>query len=360
MDLNNITKNAYDVLYKKILGALGIDNLQEEGYNLSEAGFLRLVDLNNSNVAISNNNLYYLCNDTPSMNASYVPSGDLISSYSIFLNSLVPIKSNQNSTQVPSITEAMGAVSFLTGARNISSSTIYNMPVNTNPPIGSNRYLPYYKLIGLKELMPIWENNQEQKIFPYTINVLEAIQNAGLTSLEEQCQLELISNEMKASQGASTKPLVFSVYSIEAKFSGLGNLQVRPINWFFPSFFRNKQYTLRSNAPNFFEENGSLETVVTSLLLGYNLDVKIVLSEESFTNFSNTVRTINKETNASLSVDRLKFNISGSNKDTQIKKVVGENTVHLTPVAIHLPNLLGVITKKTKPFINGTGTFFDS
>ncbi len=365
MSFENVSTNSYDILYQKILEMLGIVNLTQEGYNLSEVGFLQFSDLANANEAVSNENLYYLCNNTPLLSSSYVPNGDLITSYALFLNNLSPASKQSKTNGVISISEAKNVVSFLTGARNRSVKNNYNMPVNSIPISGKDSYLPYYKLMGLKEALPIWEENQNQSKYPYNISVLGVLENGNKVdggielAIEDYSKLKLSSPVLtKKTENSNDESLEFSVYEIHAKFSGLGNFKVAPVNWFFPSFFKNKAYSLLPNSPDFFGINGSLSAVVTSLLLGYNLEVKIMLTEESFKNFSDVISKISKSTKASISVGKLNFDISGVDKNTRIEKVKEQNTMYLTPIDIHLPNLLGVISKSTQDYIQGNQPFY--
>lgn len=86
----SILTQTYDALYTTILKALNLDKLNPQEFLFSENGFLSGVDIMNTNQAISNNNIYRIGNAIPADSISYAPAGDLITSYALFLDNLIP------------------------------------------------------------------------------------------------------------------------------------------------------------------------------------------------------------------------------------------------------------------------------
>ncbi|WP_375578689.1 hypothetical protein ABWH96_16910 [Marivirga tractuosa] len=203
-----------DKLYEGILEYLKLEDGKMAEYAFAQSGFLLSVNLFSNQKPIVNQEVFDIGNSIPEDNLSYIPSGDFITSYSLFLNHLVPShlssdkkdnyqkavlakiaaekafaerenpiqsglrkqKSNVNpesendlkqnylekikqaesvvhnllkqhqpiqrrsiplnkaiGSQVPTLSQAMAEVSFITGARKIEGPNLYNMEVNSAP-----------------------------------------------------------------------------------------------------------------------------------------------------------------------------------------------------------------------------------
>ncbi len=420
-----LTDQTYDVLYEELLEAVGIEELDMVKYSLSQVGFLRPTDLVNKQVAISNNNLFYLCNSLPAVSSSYIPSGDLINSYALFLDYLVPkamsndqmvqqtalihkkneienqihriipkknsesknmniasllekIKAHENniaqiiksgSTVIsnivnpdPSLTTARASVSFLTGARKIDGKNSYNMPVNTNPPEPLDSYSPGYEIMGLNAIWSRWKKNKNSNHYPHIIT----ISNTKTSKKKKKAHILPVST-LKVTYGSgttgrslNTTEKDYEINEIRAAFSGLGNFLVKPVNWLYPSFFKSTSYTLLPEAPGFFQKGGALEAITFSLLLGYNLNISIRMEKKTYENLNNLIGTSGKTSDLKITISKFQFTVTGSRKDTTLKVINETQTIQLSPMNAGLPNLLGVISKKTTPFIQGTESWDDS
>ena len=426
MEIKTLSDRCYDNLYMELLKATRINKLDASKYNLAEVGFLRTVDIINKNKDISNNNLYYLCNNIPAVSTSYIPSGDLINSYSLFLNHLIPtniskenkvahamlssqkieiekqitnlvkevrrkgdtkkfdankkytdtihgllksmrkhearigqivntkMKTNQhvNSKNPNSLLyEALAAVSFLTGARKINGENIFNMPVNTDPQLVNHSYSPRYKIIGLSEVLPKWQEKSSRGEYTYKIKVTTSSKAKNTDKEISKLKIFRFDEPNNKKKKTNLDSEEFNLYEVDMSFSGLGVFPVSPVNWFEPTFFKQKEFSLLPNSPNFFGHKGSLEAIPISLLLGFNLDLQIKISSKEFKNFNKTIDNLKSASNLGLSVGRYEFIVSGSKKNTNVKKNSESGTIHLSLANSNLPNLLGVISKKVMPYI---------
>lgn len=421
----NSSEKLLEKLYSGILGYLKLEDIDMDAYAFAQSGFLLNVNLFNNQQPIVNKEVFEVGNSIPENSLSYIPNGDFITSYSLFLNHLMPsgllpevekryqelalkkiawekafvecnktalsrstdLKSNgsnsrRNDTngenllqkiieseieinkllqthdsklkrstssniakasQLPILSQAMAEVSFITGARKIEGLNSYNMEVNSNPPKKIGSYAPRFETNIPADLYQKWVYNAENNIFPYEICV---------SSQESIC---IIQNNSESSQQfrkvTKGKQLTMEPYQIKAKFSGLEKVDLGPVNWFHPEFFIQKGYQLIPDSPKYFGSDGFLENIPSSIIIAYNVQIKIEFTEEGFNAFDLALtQTKNKGAHA-LSLGSLSIIPSGKQKNFNITKNHETNSVKLDTKLLKSANLIGVYSRNASNYI---------
>lgn len=397
----------YDILFQSILNSLKIGKLNRNVFNVSQIGFLRTIDIVNKIPAIRNQELERVCNSICDWVTAYVPNGDLVNSYALFLNYLNPnttevvadsikknnfhkrqlenklmqlIKQHRNEIEnnrskgfinkdnsnafwksinrllqelketettytesagqgFISVEQAKREVSFLTGARKIDGSNDYNMICSENSPL-DKMYLPAYKILAFDDEFKKWKENKRESNYVHEINLT----NNSITPIKK-IRLSLYGYGIKESNKLHVHVLQHT--RICAKFSGLGNFKVEPVNWFHSDFFKDKNFNLDIDAPDFFSKGSALHSTPISLLLGFNIKIEIHLNSDSFKNLNNAISRKGSLNKKVLSIGNNEFCFSGKGKNVIITKNLSEEVIIIEPFSSGLPSLLGVISEKT-------------
>ncbi|ARV05241.1 hypothetical protein BTO04_00390 [Polaribacter sp. SA4-10] len=420
-----------DQLYSGIIDFLKLEDVNMDAYDLAQSGFLMNVNLLNDQKPIVNQEIFDIGNSLPEDNLSYIPNGDLITSYSLFLNNLIPTDlpsdvkesyqkavlekvasekafielknissdksifkkpgssssrsndfkvQNQNlvqnieqwenavynvlknykpivkrsafsslaqSIQLPTLSEAMSEVSFITGARNIEHLNSYNMKVNSDPPKKDCTYSAKFGANVPAGLYDEWIYNANNNIFPCVIKA----------SSEEPMYINYDTSESSQSFRRKTKGerITMETYQIEAKFSGLDKADLYPIEWFHPEFFLQNGYELISSSPKYFGVDGILENIPTSIILAYNVQIKIEFTKGGFDTFNDALAKTKKKEGFELSLGSIGIFPQGKQQNFNITPVPKTNTIVLDTQQLKTPNLVGVYSRKVSNYIENSG-----
>lgn len=410
-----------DKLYKGILDYLKLEDGNMAAYAFAQSGFLLSINLFSHQQPIVNQEVFEIGNSIPENNLSYIPNGDFITSYSLFLNHLVPshlppdekenykraalakieaekafaerenttpirmrsqkFKGNPESgkdlnqnflqkikqaenvvhkllkkhqpiqrrsttfnkaklSQVPTLSQAMAEVSFITGARKIDGLNLYNMEVNSDPPKKIGSYAPRFEADVPKDLYQKWAYNEKNNIFPYEI----------LASSQDPLYINDNSSP-SFRKGAKSHHFSMGTYQIQAKFSGLEKVDLHPVNWFYPEFFIQNGYHLMETSPDYFGNNGILENIPSSIVLAFNVKMEIGFTKDGFDAFDNALaRTKNKE-GQKLSLGPIDIVPQGKQQNFNISQIHEANAIVLDTQQIKSANLVGVYSRKVSNYI---------
>jgi len=257
--------------------------------------------------------------------------------------SLLPSQRSLNTAHIPTLSEAMAEVSFLTGARKIDGLNKYNMEVNSDPPKPIGSYAPNFKMDMPPDLFTKWQSNVINDVLACEINVTS------------QDPLIIIDNYSSTIQSLSTNKegpqTHMGTYHIDAKFSGLKQIKLYPINWFHPEFFIHDGYELMSSAPTYFGANGILENIPTSLIIAYNVQMKIAFTPEGFNSFNNALDNAINIKSQALSLGPIKIIPHGDLKNFNITKHIETNTISLEPQDVKATSLVGIYSRRVSNYI---------
>ncbi|WP_020537868.1 hypothetical protein [Lewinella cohaerens] len=418
------------------------DNLEFDAikFGISFSGFYLTTDLTNSNEAIINEAIFNIGNNLPRWSSSYAPAGDLINSYAIFLDNLVPtdmpsfqkatyrelrdtklelqnklmdllsknkpgtrslspavskliaqleqaeetaktilrsvtsikpivdvlnslLPTSKSTQATPSLIEALGMVSFITGARVLTEKNIYNMPVNTYPPSSSNSYSPKYVIEGFDAVFTKWKDIATKGLFPITIQATDATADESwglgaftpMATLQDALLLVNLDDTGSRSLSEPEEEIPAGHYTATAKFSGLGAFPIKPGIWFEEAFFEQTQYELLSGAPNFFADDGSLALIPTKVILAYNFTLEIGLTKAKYDSLKNKVTSRSPDAALGLVLGSANLILSGPQKNVNINFLNETSAaIEISPLNNNVPNLLGVVSQKSKNIISFT------
>lgn len=400
MDIEQSISKFFD----EIILLLAPPNMDFTNYVLSFSGFISLTNVLDENELVRNNTIFNLGNNLPALSASYTPKGDLITSYSIFLDYLVPNTFNENQknihtnyikqkhffesqivnstkpsftknfqspnlavnanvqfTTIDNLLQELGnieskiqelhnngsnfkssrmesnqdigyfraAVSFITGARNLTDPNIYNMAV-----LPIDNYKPKYIVPYNAQLLTNWKNDAVKYNFPYIINT-----QLSYDSLDNNLK-KILPNE---SQNIGSK--IFS------NFSGLKMISISPGEWFEPAFFKSQGYSLQNGAPDFFGNEEIIGAIPQFIIIGYNMVLKIFFTAEDASAVKNALDDGHQNNRIGDIVKKSTINLNEALIPNIISYYHETNSIEISLTG---PILVGVISKKTKSFITSS------
>jgi hypothetical protein len=449
---SSITSEQIWAEFYKQIADIAVPGLDKSKQVISMVGTTLNADVVNADPEVSNGNIYNIGNCLPANSPSYAPAGDLITSYSLFLDNIdlggdpnpalkakinaaaQSVTENQNNfTKVQqdaykqfvtyktdinpeykgsfdewananypvypaaksslngaiadydtlmvqahgagytTIQAAKAAVSPITGARNITQSNAYNMPVKVGSivPEGSQKALPGQEVTppkdklkstyrpafgiggGLAKEFSAWQTASVNNKFGVSIQLTGNKANAKYSDFgwSEKVKASYrswfsVKVDQKASYSAVGEDWDKSSFDCEISFNGLKSFPINAdANWFESGLIQNFKEKLLPTSPQFFGENGSLSLIPSSVILGYGLKVKIVLENEQY----HSLKTAFQQS-AEISVGVGCFNFSGSESSHNYKSKFSyddnSNTIIIEPTPSDIPFLMGVVSNK--------------
>ncbi|WP_375578688.1 hypothetical protein ABWH96_16905 [Marivirga tractuosa] len=206
-------------------------------------------------------------------------------------------------------------------------------------------YAPRFEADVPADLYQKWTYNENNNIFPYEIQA----------SSHEPLYIN-DNNSQSFRKGATSPHFSMGTYQIQAKFSGLEKVDLRPVNWFYPEFFIHNGYHLMENSPDYFGNNGILENIPSSMILAYNVQMKIGFTKDGFDAFDNALaRTKNKEGHR-LSLGSIDIIPQGKQQNFNITQIHETNAIVLDTQKIKSANLVGIYSRKVSNYIEDPST----
>lgn len=431
---------------------IALPNFDSSKQAISLAGTTLNADLANADPEISNANIYNIGNLLPSPSPTYAPGGDLINSYTLFLQNIdlggnpnpaleskinvavtdlntaqenfttvqgkaftqyATYKSTINpdykggfdewaNTNYPAyaaaksslngaisnydtlmtkrygagystIQAAQAAVSAISGAKNLTMKNPYNMAVKVGSvaPAGSVKVLPgaenptlpsaltstfrpAFALGGnIAKQLSAWQTASVNDSFPVSVKLTGNFSKGNFRDFgwQESVQASYRSwFSVKVDQSASYSSVSnnwdTSSFNCEVSFNGLNSFPINAdANWFGSGIIQNYKDKLLSSSPQFFGSGGSLNLIPSSVIVGYGLQVKIVLNNAEYSSLKTAFQQA-----ASVSVGVGPFNLSAQESSHEYKSKFqyqdNSNTIIIEPEPSDLPFLLGVVSNK--------------
>ena len=272
------------------------------------------------------------------------------------------------------VQQALSAVSYINGARNMDTQTHFNMPVQrgTVAPAGSTPtlpgqtvspaqssmtrfYAPAYSIdSGFFKLYEEWQAKSVKGIVdvgPIKLN--------GTTSTSDWSSVGWSSHiaggfsfffsfwgEHSSSQQNVSENWSSSNYEISVSFTGLATVPLHPGPWMKTALIQRFREQLRKDSGKFFGEEGCLGLLPTQAIIGFEPKITLTLDNAQYSKFKTTLQT---ETTARFAIGP--FFIGGGTVRTYGEKQnvsYSDDSCSITlgPVKSSVPLLLGVISTK--------------
>lgn len=441
------SQQVWDTFYKKLVEQ-AVPHFDNTKQAVSLAGTTLSTDLVNGDSEITNASIYNIGNMLPAQNPTYAPGGDLITSYSLFLqnidlggdpnpdlkdkiniaagnltknqNNFIDVQSKAfdayltykkvnpsapdadtwlnanyplyaaaksslngaNSQYDTLMTQAYGAgystiqaaqaaVSSITGAKSLTVSNAYNMPVKVGsvapdgtqqvlpgetPPAASSSlkstFRPAFELGGsLPKVFSSWQTASVNKDFPISFDLTGDFSTASSRDFgwKESVQASYrswfsVKVDQQASYESVTESWKNSSFDCKVSFNGLQSFPINAdANWFSSGIVQNYKDKLLSTSPQFFGEDGSLHVIPTAIILGYGLKVTIKVDNASFNSFKSAFQQ-----SAKVSIGVGPFSFGGSESSHLDKNNftydADSSTIEINPAPTGVPLLLGVVS----------------
>ncbi|BAY23377.1 hypothetical protein NIES2100_31420 [Calothrix sp. NIES-2100] len=270
------------------------------------------------------------------------------------------------------IATARNAVGPTGGASDITMQTPYNMTVATGAtaPSGSGNsvlpgqtpsspssslvssFAPAFTLTGFTTKYQEWQTASVYKRIAGTITVTENSQASqwsefgwGTSANARFGSFFSVMASGQASGQAQNYDWQHEDFSFSVSFTGLGTFLISPGQWFSSGIIKTYHNQLRANSPDFFGEGGSLSLLPQSVIVGFEPQIKLTLSQADYQSAKSSFQA---SATASIGVGPFQFGsatFSTNGSKSNISYDDNSNSITMGGNST-LPILLGVISNK--------------
>lgn len=272
------------------------------------------------------------------------------------------------------VNDARKRVSLVGGARDVTTSNNFNMPVRTGTlaPAGSVPTLPgqtpaaaasslatsYAPAFGMPAFAAVYQewqtkstNNQQDVSVSLTgdagsVDVTTFGWSAGAEASFSYGFFRLYASG-SAEGSAVNVDTTKSDFAVTFNFTGLQSFPLSPTQlWFQPSILQSYRDSLAPGGPQFFGEGGVLSLLPVQAIVGFEPQIVVKLSNESYSSLKSSFQ---QQANASLSIGPFRIgnaSVSTYGGHDSAQWDDSSQTITIGPVKSTVPLLLGVICSK--------------